>query len=403
MPRVALTDKMIAGLTSEGKVQRDLYDAVVPGLILRVTAEGTKVWTIRYSVGKERKRATLGRHPAIGLAVARDKATILMRQAVEGEDPMASDGTVGTLLDVSKEFRRIYIPILADTTQKEWRRIILGTIEPKLGTMDLERPATARKQLRSVLDGLASRHAARTVYAIVRRMLRWAGQRDLIVPGTGAQIFSDFARPEIGSARRTRTLSWDETRAILAAVRKEPFLLRGLWRLAWLTGQRRSEVLSAEWSGVDLKEKTWTLAVKSSRRQRVEGKTLGGRTHTLPLSDQAVELLRELRIVAGESPWVFPGEGEMGHVWGVGKSIERVRAASQIREFRIHDIRRTVASRLAELGVGQPAISSILAHSASDSGAATVTSEVYVHYRYLREMRDGLQRWADVLDEKTGR
>lgn len=399
MPRVTLTDRMIAGLTSGGKVQRDLYDSVVPGLILRVTADGTRTWTMRYELDGRRRRATLGRYPGLSLAVARDKAALLMQRAEAGEDPMAPTGTAGTLLEVSREFRRLYLPVLADTTRREWGRVIEGTIEPKMGNIVLEKAVVARKALRAVLADTTSPHTRRRIYTITRRMIRWAGQNDLVRPGTGALIFADFARPEIGSGRRTRTLSVDETGRVLAAARSEPFLLRGFWRFIWLTGQRRSEVLSAEWKDIDLDEATWTLSVKSRRRQRTETGILGGRVHVLPLSTQAVALLRELRIVAGDSRWVFPGEGETGHLWGIGKTIDRVRSASGVGDFRLHDVRRTVASRLAELRVEQRVISLILAHTLRDTEAAGITAEVYVQFAFLPEMKDALQKWADRLDQ----
>ena len=85
-------------------------------------------------------------------------------------------------------------------------------------------------------------------------------------------------------------------------------------------------------------------------------------------------------------------------MWNPQKAANRVRARSGV-QFRIHDIRRTVATGLAELGVDEGIISRILNHSISAGGGTRITAQVYNQYGYLSPMRDALQSWGDRLDE----
>jgi hypothetical protein len=84
-----------------------------------------------------------------------------------------------------------------------------------------------------------------------------------------------------------------------------------------------------------------------------------------------------------------------GHLYNPQKSAERVRERSKVT-FRIHDVRRTVASGLGELGIEEGLISRILNHSTSSTSGASVTAAVYNQYRYVEPMRHALQAWADA-------
>ena len=184
--------------------------------------------------------------------------------------------------------------------------------------------------------------------------------------------------------------------------------LHGTWRclnvisgllslkLSLVTGQRISEV-----AGINLKEIDFNL---SAPVWTVPGKrTKIKKPNRVPLSPLALAVIAQARELAGTSEWVFPsptGKGPMG-AHAATKALERARSAIGLEDFRIHDLRRTAATRMAELGVSPHTISLILNHASARKGS--LTSKVYVQYSYDKEKREALDAWAARLEQLVRR
>ena len=145
------------------------------------------------------------------------------------------------------------------------------------------------------------------------------------------------------------------------------------------------EVLAARWDAIDMERGLWTFRTK------------GDKPHVLGLPTQALSVLREAWALSSHTPWVCPGPGLKAAMWSPQKAALRVRTRSGVN-FRIHDIRRTVASGLGELGIEEGLISRILNHSTRSTSGATVTAQVYNQFKYVEPMRKALQAWCDQLD-----
>jgi integrase len=131
-----------------------------------------------------------------------------------------------------------------------------------------------------------------------------------------------------------------------------------------------------EWTDIDFEQALWTLVAK------------GGRQHVIPLSGEAVRVIESLRPLSGHKPAVFLGPtGDA--IANPGKSIIRLRKRSKV-EFRIHDIRRTVATGLAQIGVRTDVVSAVLGHTISGPQA----TRAYERHGRIPEMRTALERWA---------
>jgi integrase len=185
----------------------------------------------------------------------------------------------------------------------------------------------------------------------------------------------------------------------------EPTWLRGRNRpasdvciaieLAMFTLQRRAEVSGMHRSELDLERRTWVIP---------EDRTKGRAEHLVPLSDQAVVLIKDaLDLHAdrrkGESQYVFPsprsndkpiGPGALSH------AMTDVTAALGLDDISLHDLRQTGATGIAALGVAPFIVSKVLAHKDGGGGAA-VTARHYNLYAYADEKRDALNRWAERL------
>ena len=112
----------------------------------------------------------------------------------------------------------------------------------------------------------------------------------------------------------------------------------------------------------------------------------------------ALKLIAEARELAGASLWLFPSpNGERSiDAHAPTRALARARDAIGLNDFRIHDLRRTAATQMAELGVSPHTISMILNHVSARQG--TITSKVYVQYSYDREKRDALEAWSARIE-----
>jgi integrase len=209
-------------------------------------------------------------------------------------------------------------------------------------------------------------------------VLRWAA-----APG---RTYVDRAlldlRASAPKSSRDRILSREELRALLPVLRASKSIYARALKFILLTAARRSEVASARWRNIDFAACSWTLP-----------ETKNGQSHVVPLSRQAIALLREL---SPEKPepvsFAFTANRKPLGDWGNG--TRSLQAASGTSAWTRHDLRRTSATLCGELGVMPDIIESMLNHTVIHSKIATV----YNKARYRPQVAAALQQLADLLD-----
>jgi integrase len=156
-----------------------------------------------------------------------------------------------------------------------------------------------------------------------------------------------------------------------------------LVRMLMLTGQRRGEVAGARWREFDLSNRVWTIPAERFKSDA---------THVVPLANQVIELLSELPRWAS-SDLLFSATGGRSAIKSFDRSKSRLDEAlgNPSPTFVLHDIRRTVRTRLSELRVQDHIAEMIIGH------ARRGLARVYDLYRYQTEMAEALQAWADHL------
>jgi integrase len=399
MPRVRLTEQMIQAAKKPG----ELWDADIPGLFLRIQPR-KKTWGLRYvfrekgeSSFSAKRRDHLGVYPGLGLYDAREKARSVLRELEGGRDPRAPIENMPkrTLGELAELFARDYLPKeTRPSTQKEWARLIDVELKPLVGDVDPAQVREARARLREALDGIVTRGGGETanrLHVVAGRVISWAVSRDLVDPAASA-VFAGLEKPAPTGAR-SRVLRDDEIRRLWPAIHDEPPREAAFWELAFRTGQRKGEIIAATFEQFAVPHE-WRFIVK------------GGREHWLGLPRQVDELLDRLSVLAGKSPYVFASRrAGTGHLATVQKSLGRLKKAIGA-DFRIHDIRRTVATKLGALGITDDVVSRVLSHSTGGGGAA-VTRRHYNLAQQVGPTRAALQVLSDHLDaiiaEKPGR
>jgi integrase len=195
------------------------------------------------------------------------------------------------------------------------------------------------------------------------------------------------ANPVAGTNRpmeppsRSRVLSDPELAQLWRALPEGPF--GDIIRLLILTGQRREEIGGLRWDEVDLAQATITLGPERTKNRRI---------HTIPLAPLALAVLAKQGQLG---PWVFGPGGQRHYAsWAHPKAALPALAAP----WRIHDLRRSCATGLANLGTLPHIIEAVLNHV---SGHKAGVAGIYNRARYAGEMREALDRWSEHISELT--
>ncbi len=425
MPKLKLTARFVETVSTDA--ERDAYrDTLVVGLELRVTKNGSKTWAVVYrrKSDSRRRRFTLDTFPNMSLDEARTRAKGELAAVARGADPAGAVQERKEALafrELSEEWRlRHGQPNKAYRTLKDDLGMLNRHVLPEIG--DMKAGEVTKRDLIRVLDKVAAApdarkrknkaprrttHRANRVFELVRSIFRWAVGRDLIKfdPTTGMSAPIRKERP------RERALTYSEIIAFwqaleLAPDKKADYGEGGFpmtkataltFKIALATGQRIGEVTGIATSEYDLDGEAPLWVVPGNRSKN-------GEPNRVPLSPLAVQLFRDAERLAGQAPWLFPSPKltKSGKVQGPidahapTKALERARDKIGVATFRTHDLRRTAATRMAELGIAPHTISLILNHVSARAGS--ITSAVYVQYSYDKEKREALCAWGTALE-----
>jgi integrase len=397
MPSLKLTALAVENAKVPSHGRAEYWDLTLPGLGLRVTYGGAKSWTVLYRIRGRLRRATLGRYPALSLAAARDKARELFKVVEKGTDPG----------EVKAEERRRdadrfemvvaeFIERHAKPNNRGWKR----------QEDDLRREfvphwknrAIADIRRRDILDRLdqiadrTSPRRANRYLALLKKFFAWCVERGHLDASPAAAI-----KPPGKEVSRDRVLSRDELRLVWKCCETDGWPFGDLFRLLILTAQRLGEVATMRWRDVDLEKGIWTVPAEIAKN---------GVANEVPLAAAATAILKALPS-AGRDGYLFPALNGSGNpVSGFSRAKSRLdkMIADEIAEtgdgaepapWRLHDLRRTAASGMAELRIAPHVIERVLNHV---SGSRAGVAGVYNRFGYLPEKRHALKTWAEHVE-----
>lgn len=385
MPVVKLTARNVATLPPREGQRTDYRDEVLPGFFLRVSATGHRSFGLVYTNSEGcLKRFTIGPCPPLGLADARDIARDRLAEITKGADPQRAKvearrrfGT-DTLAALAARFLEDGKSWLRPATFSGWERYLRVEILPALGPLPPEK--ISRAHVRSLIEAIARRGSpisANRTFEVIRRVYSWAMEKDLLPlsPCTGLKV-------TVEEKPRDRVYTNDELRAILSAVPGTE--VEDLVPLLLATASRSEETRSARWSEMDIEEDLWTIPRSKTKR---------GEPHPVPLSFAALAILRRIqeKQSAKPSPWVFPAPTREGFMDKPNKHVILVRKRSGVADFRLHDLRRTVRTRIAQLGVAPHVAERVLGHVPAGM------ERTYNVHDFVPEMSAALNLWAEEL------
>ena len=279
-----------------------------------------------------------------------------------------------------------------EVTQRERARLLGKELLPAWG----DRPAAeiTRREVVHLVEGIAKRGApivANRTLGLIRMIFNDGLRRGFPTLQANPAHLVVLPAEEVG---RDRYLTREEIKVIWQATRDETRATRGAFRLALLTGQRIGSVRAMRWDGIT--GNLWTI-----RPEYFKGK----RTHLVPLSLEALEVIRELKEAADSDTWVFPSRSKATrpHLTNIGSSLSRVRKKTLIPSWTVHDFRTTLRTHavraIEDGGLAIPAhvADAVLGHKEATLGFERYTGD---RDRYLlHEKRDALQKWGAFIME----
>ena len=381
-----LTPKTIDALPPAVNKRYEVHDQLLPGLHVRVSATGRKVFYLSKRIDGRMRRKRLGEYPIVSLADARDKARDILRDIELGQYDATSPSVAEaapclTLGEVVPEFIKLY----SKPRNKDWKGTerVLQKFSPLFSRpIDQIKRADVVRVLDTIIaDGAPTR--ANRALAAIKKLMNWCVDRAMIETSPVAHL-----KPPTKETARERVLSDAELKTCWRMAELEGFPFAQCVQLMMLTGQRRGEVSGMRWSELDLDNGLWSLP-----STRVKNST----AHIVPLAPLAIDILKSVPRFQN-SDFVFTTTGTTS-ISGFGRLKERLDAAfADAEDWRFHDLRRTMATNMAMLRVAPHIIEAVLNHK---SGIVSGVAAIYNRHAYLDEKREALELWAKKVEEMT--
>lgn len=397
MPRINglffSTDREIHNLKPQEK-RYSVKDKLNNGLFIEVKESGIKSWHYRYTFDGKQERLVIGRYPDLSLKDARlirDESAAMVAKGISPKQQKDKEKKGKSSSILFKDYGERYLNEVIKKDRKDPYSMVLylnNDIYPFIGHIAIK--DISIEDVRHVIwrkkeQGYDA--AANQVRGLLKRMFDYAVTLGLVLYNP---ILAIPSRHVFKSKPRDRYLSTDEIRKFYTTVLDSRiYRARKLGLLlSLLTLLRKSELLRAEWSHIDFDKRIWLIP-----ETKADSKTGNSRKMIVYMSDQVIEILKELKTIAGDEPYVFVGRKRGTHVsHNVLNTAQKTAIRfTDVPHFTIHDLRRTASTHLNEQGFNRDAIEKCLNHSTSGIRA------VYNKAEYANERIQMMRKWSDFV------
>lgn len=368
------------------------------GLFLMVTQAGGKLWRFRYSFGGKEKLLALGTYPEVALASARLKRDGARKMLSEGIDPsehrkaakaMRAGLAANTFEVIGREWYAKTAAGLAESTKVKILQFLEGDVYPWIGDRPIGSLVAA--DLIRIIERIEQRGAmdiARRVHNIMGRIFRYAVGRGLATRDPSRDIELKDILPPADVQHHASVTDPKEVGGLLRAIDgfTGAITTRCALRLAALVFVRPGELRHAEWSEFDFDKEEWRIPASKMKMKE---------QHIVPLSAQAIAVLREIQPLTGRGRYVFPSERGDSRPMSENTVNAALRRLGYTKnEHTGHGFRSMASTLLHELGLPHAVIERQLAH-----GERNKVSAAYNFAEHLPERRKMMTTWADYLDK----
>jgi integrase len=388
-----LTHRLIEAMRPAEAAYR-VPDQRCKGLAVRVAPSGVKTWDLAYRIrGTDKtRRLSLGRTSDIGLEQARERANELTSAARGGRDLIAEEDearaaaasriTVESLIDLYLRRRVIGRLRTAKQIESRLRRTLASILQRYAAEL-------CRRDIRELLDAVVDRGKGREAEKrrqTVGAMFRWALSQDIVetVPTAGLNSY-DPGTP------RDRFLTVEEIEKLWKWLESDALSAEAadILKLELLTGARCGEIAGLRAEEIDRQKWIWTLPAERSKN---------GRQRVTPIIGVARDILEARLSGVDKGPLFLSESGTVMTSAHIGHYLLTRRARLPIAMFTSHDLRRTFATMLAEMGVALELVAAIVGHESGGKDTRTLVRH-YVRTDLLERKAHALRVWDEKLKE----
>lgn len=389
---MALTDTKLQRLPPKAKTYQTADGG---GLYIEVHPSGKKVWRMQYRLGgrgSRKEKITLGEYPSFALSEARRWREERREMLAHGQSPAAAKradkaARAAEQIDKVRTFAEAWyteVVSKANNEPRNIRRVLDKDVLPAIG--DKRVNEVAIEDVLKITDKIKARGAdqmALQTRNVMKRLFAYAIARGRTQFNPAAAVEAKY----IAMARsRDVALSPPEVGTLLRAIYQSSMKRQHklALHLLILCMVRKSELLDARWVEIDFDKSEWNIPAERMKKDKA---------HLVPLSKQAAAMLEELRSLASGSQWVLPSRNSLKQPIAHSTLNSAVRALEvDVRDFVIHDFRRTASTHLHEAGFNSDWVEKALAHEQKGIRG------VYNRAEYLTQRREMLQWWADFVE-----
>jgi integrase len=362
------------------------------GLAVRVAPSGVKTWDLAYRIrgtGKMR-RLSLGRTTDVGLEQARERANELTSAARGGRDLIDEEGeardaaasriTVGSLIDLYLRRRVSGRLRTAKSIESRLRRTLAPILQRYAADI-------CRRDIREILDNIVDQGKGREAEKrrqVCTAMFRWALSQDIVAadPTAGLGAYDrGTPRDRVLTVQEIETLwRWLESDALSPEA-------ADILKLELLTGARCGEISGLRAEEINRNKWVWTLPASRSKN---------GRQRVTPILGVAHEILEQRLSGVEKGPVFLLDKGVVVTSAHIGHYLLTRGSLLPIAKFTSHDLRRTFATMLAEMGVALDLVAAIVGHESGGKNTRTLVRH-YVHTDMLERKAHALRTWNERL------
>jgi integrase len=349
------TKKTLATLSTPHQGKQYYYDLTVRGLVFCITANNVRTFYLYRKVKGRPERIRIGRFPDFSVENARGEASRLNHQIERGINPNEEKKKLQDELTLGALFQ-LYLERHAKVHKKSWqedvnqyRRYLLGLAKRKISSIKKVDIMNLQAKLGSEHGAYAANRTLALLKTLFNKAISWGWE--------GANPTSAITK--FREKSRDRFLQSSELPAFFKALEEESNQdFRDFFYICLLTGARRSNVLAMEWGDIDFAQSTWRIP-----------ETKNGEAQIIPLSPDVTSML-QTRHQNKQNNWVFPSPtSRSGHLEEPKSAWRRICQRANLKDLRLHDLRRTLGSWQAATGANAYIIGKSLGHKSQQATA----------------------------------
>ena len=326
--------------------------------------------------GSRLRKYTIGPYGRVTLPMAKAQAQKIFAARLDGRDPAEEKKqsrrrlVVDRVDDLVETFIREHVAKIG--TNRRITGLLRRDVIPYWGAKSIHE--IKKRDVSDLISLIAQRnaHASHRLLKTLKTLFRWCVGRAVIDFSPAEGISSPYRE-----VSRDRVLTDEELAAVILSARRMPPPYGRIVEFLALTGQRREEVAQLKWDELDEKTRTWTIP---------GSRTKNNKAHIVHLAEPAWKVIE----ACSGQPYVFgTATGKRFHQFGRGKrAIDRL---CGVAGWRLHDLRRTIVSGMARLGIPPHVADKLLNHQA---GTISGVAAVYQRHDFLKERKKALDLWA---------